>query len=173
MTVYAYDGHEPHIGHGCFVAPSAAVIGMVTLKERASVWFSAVLRGDYEPIVIGAGSNVQDSATLHTDTGFPLTVGAGVVIGHNAIVHGCTIGDDVLIGMGAIVMNGAVIGAGSIIAAGALIPEGREIPPRSLVVGTPGKVVREVDDAGLEMIREGARHYVERAAKYRETLKPL
>jgi len=168
MAIYIYKGHRPKLPPQgeYFIAPTATVLGKVELGRQVSVWFGAVLRGDYEFIRVGDGSNVQDNAVLHTDWGCPLNIGKGVVVGHAAILHGATIGDDVLIGMGAKVLNRAVIGEGSIIAAGALVPEGKEIPPRSLVMGMPGKVVREVTDEQLEKIRKNARDYVEKIPQY-------
>jgi len=175
MTIYAFDGHRPKLPPEgeCFVAPTAAVIGRVELRRRVSVWFGAVLRGDNEPIVIGEGSNVQDNCVLHTDPGFPLTVGRNVVVGHSVILHGCTIGDNVLVGMGATIMNGVSIGGNSVIGAGALIPEGKEIPPNSLVVGMPGRVVRELSDEEAAALTEGARHYAEKFPRFLETLEEV
>lgn len=151
--------HQPQVDPDAWVAPSATVVGNVSLAAEASVWYGAVIRGDAEEISIGRGSNVQDGCVLHADPGFPCHVGSGVVIGHNAVVHGCTVEDDSLIGLGAIVMNGAVIGSGSLIGAGALVPEGVVIPPRSLVLGSPGKVRRQLEDADVDRIRSGAEHY--------------
>ncbi len=175
MTIYAFDGHRPKLPPEgeYFIAPTAAVIGRVELRPRASVWFGAVLRGDNEPIVIGEGSNIQDNCVLHTDPGFPLTVGRDVVVGHSVILHGCTIGDGVLVGMGATVMNGVEIGRNSVIGAGALIPEGKEIPPNSLVVGMPGRVVRELSDEEAAALVEGARHYAEKFPRYLRTLEEI
>ncbi|BBY31366.1 gamma carbonic anhydrase family protein [Mycolicibacterium sediminis] len=157
--IIAVGGHSPQVHDESWIAPNAAVIGRVTLAARASVWFSATLRAEFEPIEIGAGSNVQDSATIHVDPGFPARIGAGVSIGHNAVLHGCTVEDDCLIGMGAVVLNGAVIGAGSLIAAGAVVPQGAVIPPRSLVAGVPGKVRRELGDAEVDHNRLNAAAY--------------
>ena len=170
MPVRALGDRRPRIDATAYVADGAQLIGDVVLGPEASVWFNAVLRGDTEQITVGPGSNVQDGAILHADPGFPCTVGAGVVTGHGAILHGCRIGDDCLIGMGAIILNGATIGPGSIVAAGALIPEGKEFPSRSLIMGAPGKVVREVTAQDLERIAAGARHYQERAGIYRTQL---
>jgi carbonic anhydrase/acetyltransferase-like protein (isoleucine patch superfamily) len=153
----------PHVDASVFVAPSANLIGDVTLQPNSSVWYTAVLRAEFAPIVLGARSNLQDGVVVHTDAGQPVTVGTGVSVGHRAVLHGCTIEDDCLIGMGAIVLNGAVIGAGSLIAAGAVIQEGAVIPPRSLVAGVPGKVRRELDDEAVERIRANATVYVELA----------
>ena len=145
--VIAIRGRVPQLHEESWVAPNASVIGEVKLAARASVWYSATLRAEFEPIEIGFGSNIQDGATVHVDPEFPAKIGAGVTVGHNAVLHGCTIEDDVLIGMGAIVLNGAVVGAGSLVAAGAVVPQGMVIPPRSLVAGVPGKVRRQLSDA--------------------------
>lgn len=171
--IYALDDLVPRIDPDTWVAPSAAVIGRVRLAAQVSIWFGAVLRGDGEWIEVGAGSNVQESSTLHTDAGYPLTIGRDVTVGHNVILHGCTIGDGALIGMGATVLNGAVIGAGSLVGAGALVTEGKVIPPGSLVMGAPAKVVREVDPAQQERLRMSAAHYRERLAQFRAGLRPL
>ncbi|WP_102866791.1 gamma carbonic anhydrase family protein [Pseudovibrio exalbescens] len=162
MTVYALDGVKPTLpsSNEFWIAPSAEVIGHVRLDEEASVWFGAVLRGDNELISVGARSNIQDGAVLHTDPGCPLTIGTGCTIGHKAILHGCTIGDNALIGMGATVLNGAQIGKNCIIGANALVPEGKVIPDGSLVVGMPGKVVRELSAAQQERLQLSADVYV-------------
>lgn len=139
-------GNAPQLHADSWVAPNASVIGNVTLGEKTSIWYSATVRAEFEPIVVGAGSNIQDSATVHADPGFPTTIGQRVTVGHNAVLHGCTVEDDALIGMGAIVGNGATIGAGSLIAAGAVVPQGMVIPPRSMVAGVPAKVRRELTD---------------------------
>jgi carbonic anhydrase/acetyltransferase-like protein (isoleucine patch superfamily) len=170
MTILSLGDRHPEVEPSAWVAPGAQVIGSVCLGARASVWFGAVLRGDTEAIAVGDGSNVQDNAVLHTDAGFPLTIGRDCTIGHNAIVHGCTIGDETLIGMGAIVLNGARIGRNCLIGAGALVTEGKEIPDGSLVMGMPAKVVRPLDDAGIAGLRASARSYQERAAHYRHAL---
>lgn len=156
---------------GSWVAPQAAVIGNVHLHAGASVWFSAVVRGDNEPIIIGEGSNVQDAAVLHSDPGSPLTIGKGVTIGHHAMLHGCTVGDHTLIGIHAVVLNGAVIGRHCIIGANALVTEGRIIPDGSLVVGSPGKIVRELDPAQRRLLEQNAEHYVGNAARFASELK--
>ncbi|WP_416637470.1 gamma carbonic anhydrase family protein [Pseudomonas sp. OHS18] len=149
-----------------WIAPNATVIGNVRLDEGASVWFGAVLRGDNELIHIGENSNVQDGAVLHTDPGSPLTLGTGVTVGHNAMLHGCTVGDYSLVGINAVVLNGARIGKHCIIGANALIAEGKEIPDGSLVVGSPGKVVRELTEQQKKMLEAGAAHYVQNAKRY-------
>ncbi len=153
----------PSVKDALFIAWNAEVSGAVTLGPETSVWFSATLRGDIAPITVGRGSNIQDGATLHTDTDLPCVVGAGVTVGHNAILHGCTVGDDCLIGMSAVVLSGAVIGKESIVGAGALVTEGKQFPPRSLLLGSPAKAVRQVDDAMLAKMRENARAYVKLA----------
>lgn len=170
MPVRSLGNRHPRIDATAYVADGAQVIGDVVLGPRASVWFNAVLRGDTERISIGAGSNVQDGAILHADPGFPCTIGDGVVAGHGAILHGCQIGDNCLIGMGAIVLNGARIGPGSIVAAGALVAEGKEFPPNALILGVPARVVRELTEQDREQIAAGARHYQERARRYRAEL---
>jgi carbonic anhydrase/acetyltransferase-like protein (isoleucine patch superfamily) len=157
-------------GAGHYVAPSAAVIGSVILQPEASIWFNAVVRGDNEPITVGPMSNVQDGAILHADPGYPLLIGAAVTVGHQAMLHGCTIGDGTLIGIQAVVLNGAVVGRECIVGAGALITEGRTIPDRSLVVGSPGRVVRLVTDDEAARIREGVDVYVRRARLYASEL---
>ncbi len=175
MTLYALDGIAPTLPESgeAYVAPGARVIGRVTLAEEASIWFNAVLRGDNEPIVVGAGSNVQDGCVCHTDPGFPLTIGAGVTVGHNAILHGCTIGDGTLVGMGAVVLNGAKIGKGCLIGANALVTEGKEIPDHSMVVGQPGKVIRQVDERMAAELRRAAEAYRKRQSQYREGLSEI
>lgn len=173
MAVYALGERRPQIDPSVFIADGARVIGDVVLGPGASVWFNAVLRGDTERILIGEGTNIQDGAVVHADPGYPCVVGARVVAGHGAILHGCQVGDDCLIGMGAIVLNGARLGPGCIVAAGALIPEGREIPERSLVMGVPARVVRAVTDAELAEIRAAAERYRQRAATYRSALSAL
>lgn len=171
MAIYSLGERRPVLAPSAWVAPDAHVMGRIELADGASIWFGAVLRGDNEPIVIGAGSNVQENAVLHTDMGFPLVVGEGVTIGHQAMLHGCTVGDGSLIGIQAVVLNGAKIGRECLIGAGALVAEGKVIPDRSVVLGTPGKVVRELTDADVEGLRAGARSYVARAALFREQLK--
>jgi len=153
-----------------WVAETAVVIGKVLLKHNASVWWHAVLRGDNERITVGEGSNVQDASVLHTDMGYPLTIGANVTVGHKVMLHGCTIGDGSLVGINAVVLNGARIGRNCLIGAGALIPEGKEIPDHSLVMGTPGKVVRELSSEQAELLRHGAEHYVENFKRYQREL---
>ncbi len=151
---------------GNFVAPGARVSGCVVLGEDASVWFNAVIRGEYEPIVIGARTNIQDGAVLHADPGVPLTLGADVTVGHQAMLHGCTIGEGTLVGIQAVVLNGAIIGRECLLGACTLIPEGKVIPDRSLVMGTPGKVIRTLTDLEVVSQRTAAAHYVENARRY-------
>ncbi len=153
----------PSIHPTAFIAPGAVVIGDVTLGEDASVWYNAVVRGDMAPIAIGARSNIQDGCVVHVDEGIPCWVGERVVVGHRVILHGSRVEDDCLIGMGAILLNGATIGAGSLVAAGAVVPEGMTAPPRSVVMGIPGRIVRQVDDAMAERMSSGWKHYVEEA----------
>ena len=153
-----------------WVAPNATLVGKVKLEPGASVWFNAVLRGDNELIHIGENINVQDGTVMHTDMGFPLSVGKGVTIGHNAMLHGCTVGDYSLIGINAVVLNGAKIGKYCIIGANSLIAEGKEIPDGSLVVGSPGKVVRELNEQQMKMLEAGAAHYVHNAQRYAREL---
>ncbi|MHA7876099.1 gamma carbonic anhydrase family protein [Roseivivax sp.] len=173
MTLYALDGVSPKLAGDAWVAPDANVIGQVTLGQGASVWFGATLRGDNEPITIGDGTNIQENVVGHTDPGFPLTVGAGCTIGHKVMLHGCVIGENSLIGMGATILNGARIGKNCLIGAGALITEGKEIPDGSLVMGMPGKVVRELDAEAIEGLRLSARKYQENARRFREGLTAL
>lgn len=157
----------PDVHEGAWVAPTATVVGAVRLAEGASAWYGAVLRGDGDTISIGPRSNVQDGCAVHADPGFPVVLGAGVSVGHNAVVHGCTVEDDVLIGMGAIVMNGCRIGAGSMVGAGALLPAGTVVPPGSLVVGAPGKVRRETTAEERELIGLNAAMYLDALAVHR------
>ncbi len=175
MAVYELDGQGPEFpAEGRYwVAESAALIGRVRLLDDTSVWFGAVLRGDNEWIEIGVRSQVQDNCTLHTDMGFPLTIGRECVIGHNVVLHGCTIGDHSLIGMNAVVLNGARIGANCIVGAGALIPEGKEYPDNSLIVGAPGRVVRALDEKATAAIAAGAESYVRRSREYAAKLRRI
>jgi carbonic anhydrase/acetyltransferase-like protein (isoleucine patch superfamily) len=172
MAVHSLDGISPTLpADGRYwIAPTATVIGKVTLGEGVGIWFGAVLRGDGEAITVGADSNLQEHAVVHTDPGYPATIGIGCTIGHRAIIHGCTIGNNVLIGMGAIILNGAVIGDNSLVGAGALVTEGKVIPPGSLVIGSPAKVARQLDDAAIERLRKSAAHY---AANWRRFAKGL
>ena len=171
--IYELDGRAPKFPeNGDFwVAPDANIIGDIVLEEATSVWFGCTLRGDNERITIGSGSNVQENTVMHTDMGYPLTIGKGCTIGHKAMLHGCTIGDNSLIGMGATVLNGAKIGKNCLIGAGALITEGKEIPDGSLVMGAPGKVVRDLDEAAIENLREAALGYQANMRRFKAGLK--
>ena len=172
MTQYGLDGVAPELGPEAWVAPGARLIGRVSLLARASVWFNAVLRGDNEAIVVGEGANIQDGCVLHTDMGFPLSIGADATIGHLAILHGCTIGAGSLVGMGAVVLNGARVGSGVLVGAGALITEGKEIPDGVLVVGRPAKVTRALLVEEIAGLRRAAAGYRANAARYRAGLRP-
>lgn len=172
MTVFSLDGTAPGLAGGAWVAPGAAVIGRVRLGVDVGVWFGAVLRGDNEAIEVGARTNIQEMTVVHTDPGFPVRIGEGCTIGHRAIVHGCTIGDNTLIGMGAIVLNGARIGRDCLVGAGALVTEGKEIPDGSLVVGAPAKVVRALDTDAIAALRLSADRYVENARRFAAGLVP-
>ena len=173
--IYELDGFTPDLPeHGRYwVAPSAAVVGKVRLRADCSVWFGAVLRGDNEWIELGERSQIQDNCTLHTDMGFPLTIGPNCVIGHNVVLHGCTIGANALIGMGAVVLNGAKIGAGSLVGAGALVTEGKTFPDKSLIVGLPARAIRTLEDAGAAAIAAAAEFYVRNYKRYRDGLKAV
>jgi carbonic anhydrase/acetyltransferase-like protein (isoleucine patch superfamily) len=157
--ILTVNGHAPNLHPQSWVAPNATVVGHVTAGSKASIWYGAVLRAEFEPIEIGEGSNLQDNVTVHVDPGFPATIGAGVSVGHNAVLHGCTIEDGCLIGMGAVVLNGARIGAGSLVAAGAVVGQGAVIPPGSLVAGVPGKVKRELSEDEVAHNRLNAQVY--------------
>ncbi len=170
MTLYSLADKAPQIAEDTWIAPDANVIGDVVLEEGASVWFCATLRGDNERITVGRGSNVQENTVMHTDMGYPLTIGADCTIGHKAMLHGCTIGEGSLIGMGATVLNGAKIGKGCLIGAGALVTEGKEIPDGSLVMGSPGKPVRALDDAARAMLIASAEHYRQNMRRFRAEL---
>ncbi|MEV8533325.1 gamma carbonic anhydrase family protein [Streptomyces sp. NPDC051211] len=165
-------GKSPQIDAKAFTAPTSVVVGDVTLAAGSSIWYSAVLRADCGPIALGPDSNVQDNCTIHVDPGFPVSIGARVSIGHNAVVHGCTVEDDCLIGMGATVLNGAVIGEGSLVAAQALVPQGMVVPPGSLVAGVPAKVRRELTEEEREGIRLNAAMYLELAEQHRAAVSP-
>jgi len=171
MAIYQLGAIAPRIAPSAWVADSAAVIGNVQLDEDASVWYGAVLRGDNEPLVVGRGSNVQDGSVLHTDMDSPLVIGANVTVGHMVVLHGCTIGDNTLVGIGSIVLNGAKVGKNRLIGANCLITEGKELPDNSLVMGAPGKVVREVSPEQAMMLQAGSAHYVENWKRYRRELK--
>ncbi|MDQ4490230.1 gamma carbonic anhydrase family protein [Sinomonas sp. ASV486] len=166
--VIEFGGVAPDIHPSAFVAPTASIIGDAHLAERSSAFYGVSVRADTATITIGAGSNLQDNVVLHADAGFPCTVGAGVSVGHNAVVHGCTVGDNVLVGMSATIMNGAVIGAESLVAAGAVVLEGTQVPPRSLVAGVPAKVRRELTDDEVASLYRNASHYVDLARAHRQ-----
>ncbi len=170
MTIYALADKRPQIDPSAWVAPDANVIGNVQLDAKSSVWFGTTLRGDNERITVGAGSNVQENCVFHTDLGFPLTIGVNCTIGHKVMLHGCTIGDNALIGMGATILNGAKIGKNCLIGAGALVTENKVIPDGSLVMGAPGKVVRELDAQAIAMLEASALHYQENAARFAKDL---
>lgn len=167
MPLYPYEGRYPVIGEGCYIAPTATIVGDVTLREGASIWFGAVLRGDVSPIVIGARTNIQDGTIIHGEDGCPTIIGEDVTVGHAAIIHAATVGDRVLVGMGAVLLSRCIIGEETIIGARALVTEGVEIPGGSLVLGMPGKVVRRLVAAERDRIVESARRYVRQAAKYK------
>ncbi len=173
MSCYELDGFAPHVDTKAWIAPGCHIIGKVRLEADTSIWFGTTIRGDNEMISVGAGSNIQENAVLHTDMGFPLTIGAGCTIGHKAMLHGCVIGENSLIGMGATVLNGAKIGKNCLIGAGALITEGKTIPDGSLVMGTPGKVVRALDEAAIQNLRASALHYQQNALRFRSGLKKI
>lgn len=174
MTLYALDGVVPNLPKDFYwVAPTAIVIGNVTIGENVGIWFGAVIRGDNEPIKIGSQTNIQENAVLHTDPGYPINIGNGCTIGHKAMLHGCTIGQNSLIGMNATVLNGAKIGNNCLIGAGALIPEGKEIPDNSLVVGMPGKIIRTLNEVAVQGLTASAQHYVKNAKRFASGLRQL
>lgn len=174
MAYQSLDGKYPQIqGKGpAFVADDAQIIGDIVLGEDTGIWFGVVLRGDNEQIKLGKSTNVQEHVCMHTDMGFPLTIGEGCTIGHRAMLHGCTIGENSLIGIGAIVLNGAKIGKNSLVGAGALVTENKEFPDNSLIVGAPAKAIRVLDDKAIEGLKNSARHYVENAKRFATDLKP-
>lgn len=173
MAVFALNEHVPELGKDAWIAASAQVVGKVVLGAQVSVWFNAVLRGDNEPITVGARTNIQDGAVLHNDEGVPLTIGEDVSVGHMAMLHGCTVGNGSLIGMHATILNRAVIGKHCLIGAKTLIPEGKVIPDRSLVVGTPGRIIRELTNEEVARLATGAAHYVENAERFRKGLRQV
>lgn len=169
--IYELDGKTPNVENAAFIADNATIIGNVELKADSSVWFSVIIRGDNEPIIIGEQTNVQEQVVMHTDPSFPLTLGTGVTVGHQAMLHGCSVGDYSLIGINATVLNGAKIGKHCLIGANALIPEGMEIPDGSLVIGSPGKIKRELSDGQKKMLEFSAKHYVANAQRFQKGLK--
>lgn len=173
MAVYALNNTDPQLHETAWVADSATVIGNVRLHADASVWYGAVVRGDNEPITVGRGSNVQDGSVLHTDHGFPLTLGEGVTVGHQVTLHGCSIGDGSLVGIQAVVLNGARIGRNCLVGAGALVTEGKEFPDNSLIIGSPAKVARTLTDEQVAALKQSADSYSARAAYYQKHLKRL
>ena len=173
MAIYELDGQAPQVADSAWVADSAQVMGNVTLGPDASVWFGTVVRGDTEHITIGAGSNIQDASVLHADHGMPLVVGERVTVGHQVMLHGCTIGDESLIGIGAVILNGARIGRNCLVGAGALVTEGKEFPDGSMILGSPAKVVRQLSPEQIEGLRRSAQHYIENARRFRRTLRKL
>ncbi|NBW06636.1 MAG: gamma carbonic anhydrase family protein [Caulobacteraceae bacterium] len=175
MTVYSLGDKKPQLPPEgeYWIAPNAVVLGDVILKPGASVWFGSVLRGDTDTLTVGENSNIQDLSVLHADAGVPLTIGANVTVGHKVMLHGCTIGDNTLIGIGAVILNGAVIGKNCLIGANALITEGKVIPDGSMVVGQPGKVVRELNEGQIAALEMSAQHYVQNWKRFAAELKPL
>ena len=173
MAIYSLNDKQPTLAEGAWVADSAQVMGAVSLGVNASVWVGTVIRGDTENISIGEGSNIQDCSVLHADVGKPLTVGKHVTVGHQVMLHGCTIGDESLIGIGAIVLNGAKIGKNCLVGAGSLVTEGKEFPDGSMIMGTPAKVVRELTPEQIEGLRRSAKHYMQNAARYKAGLKKI
>lgn len=173
MALYELDGTSPTLAEGAWVADSAQVIGAVELGENASIWFGAVARGDNEPIRIGRNSNIQDLSALHSDMGVPLTIGENVTVGHHVVLHGCTIGDNTLVGIGAVILNNARIGRNSIVGAGSLVTEGKEFPDNSLIVGSPAKAVRTLDEGAAAKLALSADHYVKNGLRYAKGLKKI
>lgn len=166
--LYCLNDKKPTIHSSAFIAPGARIIGDVVLDEQVSIWFNAVLRGDYEQIKVGKGSNIQDCSVIHADPNFPTTIGEYATVGHNVILHGCEVKDGALVGMGATVLNGAVIGEGALVAAGCLVPEGKIIEPGVLVAGVPGKVVRKLTDEEIKRIKAGAASYIRKSQQYKK-----
>lgn len=173
MAIYQLDDWRPEVDGSAWVAASASVIGRVTLEADTSVWFNAVLRGDSSTLHIGRGSNIQDGSVLHADHGFPLVLGEDVTVGHQVMLHGCTVGDGSLIGIGAVILNGARIGRHCIVGAGALVTEGKEFPDNSLILGSPAKVVRTLTEEDLQRLSSNAAHYVTRGQRFKAELKKI
>ena len=173
MAIYQLDDLQPAINDTAWVADSAAVMGNVTLSEDSSVWFGVVIRGDTETITVGKGSNIQDNSVLHADHGMPLVIGDNVTVGHQVMLHGCTIGDGSLIGIQAVVLNGAKIGKNCLVGAGALVTEGKEFPDGCMILGSPAKAVRQLSEAQIEGLKMSAQHYIDNARRYKTGLKKL
>ena len=173
MSIYQLDDLVPEIHPSAYVADSAQVMGEVNLAADSSVWYGTVIRGDSDRISVGAGSNIQDASVLHADKGFPLTIGERVTVGHQVMLHGCTIGDETLIGIGAVVLNGARIGRHCLVGAGSLVTEGKVFPDGSMILGSPAKVVRQLTPEQIEGLRRSAAHYIDNARRHRAGLKPL
>ncbi len=173
MSIFKLGDKTPQIDASAWVAPNATVIGDIRLAANTSIWWNATLRGDNDPISIGENTNIQDGSVLHTDEGIPMNIGANVTVGHLVMLHGCTVGEGSLIGIGSVVLNRAVIGKNCIVGANTLIPEGKVYPDRSLIVGSPGKVVRELTDDEVAKLQKSAAHYVNNAQRYRTTLEPV
>ncbi|MCU0926583.1 MAG: gamma carbonic anhydrase family protein [Hydrogenophaga sp.] len=173
MALYELDGQAPQAAESAWVADNAQVIGNVLLGEDSSVWFGATVRGDTETISIGPGSNIQDGSVLHADVGFPLDIGAQVTVGHQVMLHGCSIGDGALIGIGAIVLNGAKIGKHCLVGAGALVTEGKSFPDGSMIFGSPARAVKTLSPEQIEGLRQSAQHYIDNARRYRQGLKKI
>jgi len=173
MALYQLEEHAPQVADSAWVADSAQLMGKVVLAEDASVWFGAILRGDNETLTVGRGSNVQDGTVMHSDPGYPLTLGADVTVGHQAMLHGCSVGDGSLIGIQAVVLNGAKIGRHCLVGAGSLVTEGKEFPDGSLIVGSPAKVVRQLTPEQIEGLKRSAEHYVQNARRYKNGLRKL
>ncbi|MES2842592.1 gamma carbonic anhydrase family protein [Hydrogenophaga sp.] len=173
MALYELDGTAPRVAESAWVADNAQVIGNVVLGEDSSVWFGVTVRGDTETITIGRGSNVQDGSVLHADVGLPLNIGENVTVGHQVMLHGCTIGDGSLIGIGAVVLNGAKIGKHCLVGAGSLVTEGKEFPDGTMILGSPARVAKTLSPEQIEGLRMSAKHYTDNAARFRKTLKKI
>lgn len=173
MAIYQLDDLKPDVHPTAWVADNAQVMGRVTLAEDASVWFGVVIRGDTSTITLGKGSNVQDNSVLHADVGMPLVIGEGVTVGHQVMLHGCTVGNHSLIGIGAIVLNGAKIGNNCLVGAGALVTEGKEFPDGSMIIGSPAKVVRQLTPEQIEGLRQSAQHYIDNARRFKNGLRKI
>ena len=173
MAIYELDGIQPLVADSAWIADSAQVMGQVTVGDKASVWFGCVVRGDSDSITIGEGTNIQDASVLHADAGVPLVIGRHVTVGHQVMLHGCTIGDESLIGIGAIVLNGAKIGKNCLVGAGALVTEGKEFPDGSMIIGSPARVVKQLTPEQIEGLRRSAQHYIDNARRFKAGLRKL